>query len=130
MTGGGRVPGSGSLLSLPRTGSLLPAPGIKSKSVRLWHAAQDHSNPPGQGTRREGNWQGCSCPAPWLPCAAGTPDGKPCTHLAVWRNPVLCRAADPAEEVSGMPLPLGKAETVVPGKDPSHQNPVPILASH
>lgn len=56
MTGGGRVPGSGSLPHPPThtTGSLLPAPGIKSKSVRLWQTAQDSLQPSWLGDQKGG----------------------------------------------------------------------------
>lgn len=69
------VPGSG---SLPHTHHCLspPSPWHKEQKCKtLAGSPRIHSSPAGQGARRAGNWQGCSGPAPWMPCAIGMPDG-------------------------------------------------------
>lgn len=92
------MPGRGSLPTPThhslRTGFLLLAPGIKGKSVRLWHTAPGLT-PALLAMGSEGRLTGKVAAAlrePWLPPVPLPSQMRAALISAVWKNHVLSRA--------------------------------------
>lgn len=102
--------------------------GYKCKT--LADGPRTHSNPPGYGVRKEGNWQGCSALSLGrLMCPCQARRGQHRTHCCTWRTHVPGTAGYSGNQLlsqlrrcEGASAFCGSEETVVQGRDPFHQN--------